>query len=122
MSRRRIIETSVVTVAILAGLLPTSSVLVERWFSSGIYPQIQRLLTPAANLMPVAWLDILLIAAVAGLAVLVVRTWRQVRRERRARPAIAAAWTVVVTVAAVYLVFLNAWGWNYRRIGMTDRV
>ena len=49
---------AVVLLAVLAGFAPIDTRLVERWYSTGIYPPIQQVLTPVSNLVPFALLDV----------------------------------------------------------------
>ncbi len=105
---------AVVAAAIVAALVPLDPALVERWFSTGVYPHVQRLITPVSNVVPIAWLDLLSLAA----AVWLVRLWwRAIRRGGNRRlPRIVHALAATVTAAAtVYLLFLALWGLNYRR-------
>lgn len=95
---------------------------VEAWFSTGIYPALQHVMTPASNLTPFAWLDVLAIAATVTTLVYLVRRAREAWRTRRWRPLVAAAWRLAVSASVVYLVFLALWGFNYRRIRMADRI
>ncbi len=53
----------VIGLALLAGFAPIDARLVERWYSTGVYPVIQRVLTPVSNLVPFALLDVLAVAA-----------------------------------------------------------
>ncbi len=122
MSRRRAIETGVVLLALGAALLPLSPTLVDRWFSTGFYPRLQRVLTPIANAVPFAWFDVFVVAAVVATLALLIRTSRRARRERRWMPLVHAGKTLLVTVATLYLVFLGCWGLNYRRVPMMERI
>jgi len=122
MSRRRAIETAVVLLAVLAALVPIPETLVERWFSTGFYPRLQRVLTPLANLVPFAWFDVILLVVITLATALVVRAIRQARRERRWSPILSGGWTLVVSAAVIYLAFLGCWGLNYRRVPMTTRL
>jgi hypothetical protein len=112
---------AVVVGAVAAALAPIPAAAVEAWFSTGLYPRVQRLLTPISNLMPVAWLDMLCVAAAVSLLFI---WWRALRRDGRPRlPRVgrAAARTLVVASCA-YLVFLGLWGLNYRRVSMSARL
>jgi hypothetical protein len=111
-----------VLVAVGAALVPVSPAFVERWFSTGIYPPIQHALTPVANRLPFAWLDLLVIGAVIALIVFAVRALRVSRRTKRVVPVLHFLGTVAATGAIVYLLFLIVWGFNYRRLSMTDRL
>lgn len=101
---------------VLAGLAagtPLPPAAVEAYYSSLIYPRIQRLLTPLSNQVPVALLDLLLVAVVVWWIWRLARdlarpfTWRRTVMALVARTATAAA--------ALYLAFLIVWGFNYRR-------
>ena len=102
-------------------MLPIDPYIVERWYSTGVYSRIQRVLTPMSNLMPIAWLDVVSIAALAGLSWV---WWRAMRTAgepvwRRVTRALLTTGTFVV---AAYLAFLGLWGFNYRRVPMPHRV
>lgn len=119
--RARVLQIAVVVTAAIGAAAPLSPPLVERWFSTGTYPRLQRALTPVSNLLPVAWLDILVVAALAWLAW---TWWRALRRDAMPRlPRVGhAAVTTLVAAGAVYLVFLALWGFNYRRVPMPARL
>jgi hypothetical protein len=107
---------AVVTFALGAALAPAPPLLVERLYSRGAYGFVQPLLTSASNLAPFALLDVLLIMlAVAWIACAV----RDVRRSW-VRAALPIAVRTLVWAAAIYLVFLAAWGLNYRRVRLID--
>ena len=122
MSRRRAIETALVLLALIAAVAPIPKVLVERWFSVGVYPRVQHVMTPLANLVPFAWFDVLLVAVIVLVGRVVVRAVRQARRDRQWSPILSSAWTIVVTAAGIYLLFLGCWGLNYRRVPMAERL
>jgi hypothetical protein len=111
-------------------LVPLSPHAIERWYSTALYPRIERVLTPISNMLPIAWLDILSVVAIAWL---VWRWWRALRPvdsaqgraedERRRWPRVRrAAASTFALIAALYLTFLVLWGLNYRRVPMTERL
>jgi hypothetical protein len=110
-----------VIAAATAALAPIPGPAVERWFSSGFYPRLQRLLTPVSNALPVAWLDVL---GFAGAAWVIWIWWRALRGDgtRRLPRVTRAARTTIVAAAAVYLTFLAMWGFNYRRVPLPARL
>ena len=122
MPRRRALESLVVVLAVVSALIPIPSSIVERWFSAGLYPQLQRIVTPFTNLLPFAWFDLILVAVVGTTVTLVVKASRQARRERKWRPLLERLWTLVAAAACGYLLFLTLWGMNYRRLPMTQRL
>ena len=107
--------------AALGALVPFNPDVVERWYSTTVYPRIERVLTPISNVLPVAWLDILSVLAVIWL---VSTWWRAIKADvlpRWPRIRRAAAMTIAFA-ASLYLAFLLLWGLNYRRVPMTERL
>ena len=74
---------AVVVLAVVCALAPVSPLTVERWFSTGIYPRFQHLLTPVSNVVPFAIFDVLIAAAVVALGLAVWQAVRTARRQRR---------------------------------------
>ncbi len=105
-----------VIAAIALALVPLPAPGVERWYSRGVYPPLQRALTGASNLVPVALLDI---AAAALLVVGLAGLWRAAGWGARMR---WLAVRLLVSAAVVYVVFLAIWGLNYRRERLEDKV
>jgi hypothetical protein len=108
--------------ALLAGFARIDARFVERWYSTGLYPIIQRGLTPVSNLVPFALLDILAIGSVCLLVFVLVRSVRLARRKKKWTPLLATIGRLVTSAAMIYLVFLLLWGLNYRRVSLTDRL
>ena len=114
-----------VVVVLLAGVCawaPMQPTTVERWYALGLYPSIQSVLTPVSNLVPFAVLDILLIATFVFVAVCVGRAVRAIRRSRSPRPLASVIGTLLVAASLLYLVFLALWGFNYRRVPMSQHL
>jgi hypothetical protein len=105
--------------AILAALVPLPSSVIERWYSTALYPRIQAIVTPLTNRVPFALLD----AAVAILiAILVAWLAARIRREGWRRALVHFTGAVIVWAAVLYLVFLGLWGLNYRRIPLERKL
>lgn len=105
--------------AVAAALVPVPAPLIERWYSRGLYPVFQVRLTALSNLSPFALLDaLLLIVLGAWLALAAV----DLLRRPWFRAALAMAGRSAVWAAAFYLIFLLAWGFNYRRVRLNDRL
>ncbi len=122
MSRRGTLEAGVSIMAVVAAFVEIPRPLVERWYSTGLYPLVQHALTPVSNLLPFAWLDVMLTAAVAAALFALIRAGRRAWRERRLAIVLATFGHLLAVAAGVYLVFLMLWGFNYRRIPMEERL
>jgi len=116
------IKVGTVLAAVVGALVPVSPAFVERWYSTGLYLHIQRLLTPISNLIPFAVFDLLTVGAVVLVLVAIVRAIRRARQTRRFSILLATLGNIAVAVAATYLVFLLIWGLNYRRVSMLQRL
>ena len=108
-----------VALAIAALLLPLPPPLVERYYSSTLFPVFQSTVTATSNLAQFAWFDVLLVVVIVPLLAL------------SARDLLATRWPVallrivvrIATVGAVvYLVFLTTWGFNYRREPLRHKI
>jgi len=107
-----------VVAAAAAAVLPIPPGLVERWYSTGVYPRLQHVLTPISNLVPFALFDVLCLWAIAAVAIL---TYRRVRA-RGWRGLAGAAALCAVAASIGYLAFLALWGLNYRRVPLVDKL
>lgn len=119
MSGRRAAWTAVCVVAAGAALVPLPARWIEWWYSRGLYPRIQRVLTTLSNLSPYALFDLLLLAAAAAIAV---AAYRAVRARGWRRGLLHMLATISCGAALVYLVFLATWGLNYRRAPLTSKL
>ena len=120
MRLKRLYTVSVLAVACAAVVLPVPPRVVERTYSGLFYPPLQRALTSFSNLAPFALLDVFLI----GFPIL----WfgliaRDVSRSNRRPPALGRwALRTAVAAATLYLLFLAAWGLNYRRLPLDRKL
>jgi hypothetical protein len=108
---------------LLAGLAlvaPVPPEVVERWYSQGLYPRLQPVVTTLSNLVPFAWLDVLIGVALVAAGVCIGRAWRDTSRPPLRR-ATGVAMGGLEAAAVLYLVFLLAWGFNYRRVPPDER-
>jgi Protein of unknown function (DUF3810) len=110
---------AIVVTAVAAAVLPLPAGVVERWYSTFLYPALQRVLTPLSNLVPFALFDVLLALAVCATAIV---AYRCVRRCGWLKGALRFARLALVSTAAIYLVFLATWGLNYRRVPIVEKV
>lgn len=103
--------------ALVLAAVPLPGGVVERVYSVGAYPRIERLVTAASDAVPWALLDAWIVCACLG-AVLVLRRFVRGRRQADVGPlkaAVSLGCTVLVAGACAYLVFMVLWGLNYRR-------
>ena len=63
-------------VAAVAALAPLPAPLVERWYSRGLFPLLQRVLTSASNAVPFALFDVIWIGGVAAVVLIAYRRIR----------------------------------------------
>lgn len=117
--RRRFVWWLLIAAAILAAVAPIPREFVERSYSNGFYPHLQRVLTTASNLVPFSLFDALCLAAIAAFAV---ACYRSVKDGEWVRGALRVLWNLIRAAAVVYLVFLTTWGLNYRRVPLKDKL
>ena len=111
-----------VGLALAAGFTPIPSTTIERWFSTGFYPALQRQVTPLSNLLSFAVLDVLAVAGCVAVVAAVIRASYAARRTRRLLPLVRVLGNLVFVGALVYLAFLVLWGFNYRRVPIAERL
>ena len=109
----------IVIVALVAAVVPYPAAFVEEFYSRGLYPRFQPLLTQASNSSPVAIIDVVVLLLLAWVFVSVLRRWRK-------RGVVSAlvrllSWTLT-TAAVLYLLFLGSWGLNYRRVPLESKL
>lgn len=109
----------IVLLAIGAALVPLPSSFVERWYSTGLYPRIQGVVTPVTNRVPFALLDV---AAAVLVVVLAARFGVRLRRRGWRAALVGLAGWLTVSAAIVYLLFLALWGFNYRRVPLERKL
>jgi len=108
-----------VIVALIFALVPLPDGAVEHFYSSGFYSLLQPPVTFASNAIPVSLFD----ALAAGLLIAFVGlTARDASRSGASVAVIHAVRRLVIWSAAVYVIFLLTWGFNYRRQRMIDRL
>jgi hypothetical protein len=108
--------------AALLFLAPIDPALVERWYSTGLYLQLQPRITAISNRLPFAFFDVLLAATVALVVWILAGMVRGLRQGRRWRAGATAGIRLLATGACLYLWFLAAWGLNYQRVPLLQRL
>lgn len=118
----RVIQALIVALALAAAVLPIDSAAIERRYSTSIYPRIQGILTPVSNFVPFALFDVLTVGAVVALILAVAVAVSKARQARSFQPIRDLLFATAACAAAVYLIFLSVWGFNYRRLPMEQRL
>jgi hypothetical protein len=105
--------------ALIAAFLPLPSAAVERWYSRGVYPWLQLVLTPVSSAVPIALLDVAVVMLVTAGLTLFFRRWRRSSISAAIR---AAAIAIVTAASVLYLLFVLLWGLNYRRVPLESKL
>jgi hypothetical protein len=121
-SYRTIIKISIITLALALAFIPVPASLIERYYSNGLYPRLQAMLTPVANRIPFALVDSLVAAIIIG-----VPAWWTVRifkapRGHRKKMAARLAFHTLVFASVIFLGFQLLWGFNYEREPLAARL
>ncbi|HEV8395683.1 MAG TPA: DUF3810 family protein [Vicinamibacterales bacterium] len=119
---RRVLPWVPVAAALLLFLAPIEPALVERWYSGRLYLQLQPRATALSNRIPFAAFDLILMATVAAVVWILTAAVRGLRSGQRWRAPGIAALRLLAIGACLYLWFLAAWGLNYRRVPLLERL
>jgi Protein of unknown function (DUF3810) len=114
--------TVIVAVALAAAVVPIPAALVERTYSSALFPIWQSWITTFSNAVPVALLDFLLVGVALSWLLLAAVDIRRRRSAGSGRTAMRILVRTVAWAAALYLIFLASWGLNYRRVRLIDKL
>jgi hypothetical protein len=105
--------------AIALLVVPAPPGTVERYYSAGLYPLLQSVITRASNVTSIAWFDLAVAAIVIGLIAAAARDMWRLRRW----PAFARIVVRLATTAALLVVlFMMMWGLNYQRESLRRKV
>ena len=107
-------------VAAVLAFVPLPAWTVDDFYSRGLYPWWQRALTTLSNLVPIAVLDILIVAAAILVVIRVVLLVGVVRNEGVMDALLEVSKRVIRAAAVFVIVFLFAWGFNYRRVPLAS--
>jgi hypothetical protein len=117
--KSRVAWGAVYATALAGAFAPIPAWTVERWYARGIYPVLQNLLTSATNPVPFALFDILWVGAAAAGATV---AYRCIQTAGWRRGAFRLAIVSAHATAIVYIAFLAAWGLNYRRVPLIEKL
>lgn len=123
------ISLAAIAIALALFYVPIPADQVERDYSTSVYLTLQRALTQLSNGVPVALFDLILGLAVLALIVRIVMRVRHVRQSPRGKPwrrtGRALGWIALDVAAAAAILtiwFSLAWGGNYRRMPLRERL
>ena len=115
--RRPYLRIAVIGLAALLAVVPLPKPFVERFYSTFLYIHLQRVITDASNLLAFSLFDVLIVGIIAAWLWALVADIR-----RRTRVIVRALVRSVVWASALYVVFACLWGFNYRRVKLTDKL
>lgn len=121
-ARRAVGPAACIGLAVVLATAPRPEPLVERAYGRGLYPFLQRAVTSASNLSPVAVFDLLLIAALVLVAWWLRRGVAAAWATRDVAPLGIAGLRIATLVAIGYLWFVGVWGLNYARPSIDVRL
>ena len=108
--------------AIIVFLLPIPPWVIDDFYSRDMYSWLQGIMTTGTNILPFALLDVILILVLIGVLYRAYRLYRVARQ----RGVIDALWEafrrIIRAVSIAFLLFLWAWGFNYRRLPLESAV
>jgi len=116
------VELAAIAGALVCAFAPLPAAVIERSYSTGLYAEIQRSLTPLSNRLPFAMLDVLGVGLAVAVVVTLAQAIRDAWRMRAPSRLIRTLGHLAASGAVLYLLFLLLWGFNYRRVRMTDRL
>jgi len=109
-------------VAIAAALLPLPQTVIESIYSTRLFPVFQAIVTRTSNLVPFALFDLIIVAVATWWLIQAIRDLRSRRQVGWLRAAGRIVVRTATVTAAAYLAFLLAWGLNYRRVPLQDKL
>jgi Protein of unknown function (DUF3810) len=119
---KKVAVACIVAAAAVAATVPWPERGVERWYSMGVYPLLQRPMTSISNRVPFALADVAVVGALAAWLLMIVSELREAGRDGLGVTLSRIARRTLVAIAAIYLAFLGLWGLNYRRIPLEQKL
>jgi hypothetical protein len=120
----RILQATMVLIALAfaTGLLAPARGTIERAYSTGLYPEIDRAARSVTDLFPFSLGDVLFVALIAAFVAGLWATLARTLESSRGWALLAFVRRTFVILAALYLWFLVSWGFNYSRIPVLDKL
>lgn len=108
---------AIIGAAALLAIVPLPQPFIERFYSTFLYIHLQRVITNASNLAPFSLFDALIVGIIA--------LWllELIADIRRRKPVIVRLLVrSVVWACLLYIAFVGLWGFNYRRVKLTEKL
>lgn len=109
-------------VALAAAFLPIPPAAVEWLYSDRFFPPFQIVATSLSNRVPFALFDALVVGAAAWWLFKLLRDLLATRQVGWLRTGLRIMLRTATIASAAYLAFLVAWGFNYRRTPLKDKL
>src|SRR6188474_3137798 len=103
-------------IATIVFFSPIPPWIIEDFYSRDMYPWLQRITTSATNPLPLAVLDLILIAVAFAVLYRIRRLFRVLRQRGLMDALWEATRRLIRAVCVVAVLFYWAWGFNYRRM------
>lgn len=117
-----ILKVIIFIVALVSALVRLPASFIERFYSNGIYPLFQSLLTPVTNLFPFAVVDVLAVALVIALPAWWIVRIARAGRGRRLKTTGSLFFHTLVIAAVIFISFQLLWGFNYERKPLVSKL
>src|SRR5262245_7433274 len=96
--------------------VPVPAHLVDRWYSQGVYPDIERWVTAVTNRVPWAVIDAMIVVATVLVLYRILRLGALALAAQPGRASVEAIQLLVRAAGVLLLWFVVVWGLNYRRL------
>ncbi|MEN3332335.1 MAG: hypothetical protein V7641_1700 [Blastocatellia bacterium] len=122
LTSRVVIKITLIVIALALFFFPLPARFVERFYTNGFYAFLQPWLTPVANFVPFAIVDLLLAVVIIGLPAWWIVSLKRAGRGRRWRAAGILAFDTLALVSVAFITFQIFWGFNYERVPLRAKL
>lgn len=119
---RAALKIILIVIALALFCFPLPARFVERFYTNGFYAFLQPLLTPVANFLPFAIVDVLLVTVIIGLPAWWIVRIKRAGRGRRLRAAGILAFNTLALASVAFITFQILWGFNYERMPLRAKL
>jgi hypothetical protein len=101
---------------------PPPSAWIERYYSTGVYPKFQRVVTALSNHVPFAISDALILLVVIGIPIWWIVSVKRAGRGHRRAALLRLGFNTLALAGGALLVFELFWGLNYVRLPLIEKL